>query len=72
MYSSLPTEIRLKTGEVLKPNVSGDRPREIIETCKRVGAKYRVITVLPQNLRGKTDLHGRPYKASQWVFTNLQ
>lgn len=32
------------------------------------GVKYRVISVLARNLRGRTDLHGNLYKPSKWYF----
>jgi len=27
-----------------------------------------VLSVLSKNLKGRTDLHGNPYKPTQWVF----
>lgn len=29
---------------------------------------YVIVEVMNKRLRGKTDLHGKPYKPSQWVF----
>lgn len=28
-----------------------------------------LVEVYNKNLRGKTDLHGNPYKPSEWIFT---
>ena len=30
--------------------------------------KYRTVYVLHRNLRGKTDLHGQPYKPHMFIF----
>lgn len=35
---------------------------------KYIGKKVIQINVLSRNLRGKTDLYGNPYKASEFIF----
>lgn len=32
------------------------------------GKKFRTVHVLAKNLRGKTDLHGRLYEPSKWLY----
>ena len=32
------------------------------------GVRYRIISVLASNLRGRTDLHGNLYKPTKWYF----
>lgn len=46
-----------------------------IYLCSKHGNKDRYaekkcvqVNVLSRNLRGKTDLHGKPYKPSEWIF----
>lgn len=84
MYD-MPEEITLPGGQTLKPVIGGTlngQPflsklaactnKNIIEKAKRDKLKYRVIGVLSRNLRGKLDLHGRPYSPSVWVFVEVQ
>jgi len=33
------------------------------------GKKFITVNVLSRNLRGRTDLHGQPYKPTKWIFT---
>ena len=37
-------------------------PKDELKNCIQVN-------VLSNNLKGKTDLHGRPYKPTKWIFT---
>jgi hypothetical protein len=39
-----------------------------INCMKLAGRKVILCNVLSRNLKGKTDLHGQPYKPTQWVF----
>jgi len=34
------------------------------------GKKCIRVNVLSRNLKGKTDLHGQPYRPTTWIFTN--
>ncbi len=43
----------------------------IIKEAKAKKLKYRKVSVLSRNLRGKLDLHGRPYKGTVWVFVQV-
>jgi hypothetical protein len=38
------------------------------KTLELAGNKIVLCNVLSKNLRNKTDLHGQPYKPTQWVF----
>ena len=37
---------------------------------KELKLKGIIVRVMHPNLRGKTDLHGRPYTPNEWIFTN--
>lgn len=39
-----------------------------LKAMKILKIKYRVIGVLSRNLRGRTDLYGKPYEPTKWVF----
>jgi hypothetical protein len=45
---------------------------EIIAQAKRLKLKYRRVSVLSRNLRGRLDLHQRPYTGTQWVFVEVK
>lgn len=51
-------------------NVSNTNPKTIIERLKRQGKKGVLVQVLSNSLKGRTDLYGKPYKPTQWIFTN--
>jgi len=69
LRTHLPNSIRLSTGETLTPYIGALSRNKVIEYCKKEKIKYRLIEVLGRNLRDRTDLHGRPYKATEWIFT---
>lgn len=41
----------------------------IRKTLKEEGRKMVLVNVLQRSLRGKTDLHGKPYQPTKWIFT---
>ncbi len=43
--------------------------RVISETLKKEGRKMIVVNVLSKNLKGKTDLYGKPYQPNKHIFT---
>ena len=43
--------------------------KTIAATLKKEGRKMIVVNCLSNNLKGRTDLHGQPYKPSQWIYT---
>lgn len=76
LRTNLPRAITLKCGTVLKHRISpvpgiGPSHREIVAWIKKKGGKYRVIHVLAKNLRGKLDLHQRPYRPNAWIITDV-
>lgn len=50
----------------------GEDVEKAIKACEATGTKYGTRLVLSKNLRGRTDLHGRPYKPSKWIYTPNQ
>jgi hypothetical protein len=46
--------------------------KQIIAEAKRQRRKFRVVSVLSRNLRGKLDLYHRPYTGSVWVFVEVR
>jgi hypothetical protein len=40
-----------------------------ITRLKQLGEKPVLVKVMSKNLKGRTDLHGNPYKPSEWIFT---
>jgi len=36
------------------------------------GKRIILLSILSKNLRGKTDLHGKPYTPTKWVFVAEQ
>jgi len=51
-------------------NVSSTSPKKVIEALKTTGKKGILVEVLSNNLKGKTDLHGKLYQPSKFIFTN--
>jgi len=72
----LPEEIKYN-GNTYKCNaaISGSMnanytsPNAIALTLKKEGRKAVLVNVLSRNLKGKTDLHGRPYQPTKHIFT---
>lgn len=44
-------------------------PTHIAAELKKQGRKVLIVKVLHRNLRGKLDLHGKPYQPTEWLFT---
>ena len=44
----------------------------IAQTLRSEGRKAVVVEVLSRSLKGKTDLHGNPYKPTKWIFTEVE
>ena len=65
---NLPNEIVTPKGITLVPIV-GVPKRILIDEIKRRKLHYRVVQVLSKNLRGKLDLHHKPYQPSEFVFS---
>lgn len=61
-------DVILYKGEEYKMNIEATHlNREGI----KLSNKYHIkVNVLSRNLKGKTDLHGNPYKASVFIYSN--
>lgn len=51
-------------------NLNNTSPNTIASTLKKQDRKAILVNVLSRNLNGKTDLYGRAYKPTKWIFTN--
>lgn len=43
--------------------------KTIAATLKQQGRKAVLVKVLSKNLKGKLDLHQKPYQPTEWLFT---
>jgi len=75
-FSSLPDTVnyngstyRVNMGITTGMKNSGTPPDRIQTQLKLQGNHGILIKVLSRNLKGKTDLHGKLYQPSQWIFT---
>jgi hypothetical protein len=66
MKTFLPSEIIINN-KVLKP-VVGIGYDICLKFAKEKKLTYRTIKVLSKNLRGKTDLYGKLYQPTIWLF----
>lgn len=41
----------------------------ISKELKKEGRKAILVNVLAKNLRGKLDIHNKPYAPTRWIFT---
>ena len=65
----LPDVITTPDGTKLKVVIGLSQSNRLLaEVCKAKKWKYRIIGVLQRNLRGKLDLHRRPYTPTIWFF----
>lgn len=74
MYD-LPKSVKLPDGNILKNHISYEGEadkRRITEEIKIIGGRYKAVSVLARGLRGKTDLHGKPYRPTTWLFTDVE
>ena len=74
--TSLPDSVEV-SGTELKVNIglshglreNGTHPNKIAKELRKQGRKCALVLVLSKNLKGRTDLHGKQYEPSRWVFT---
>ena len=64
--SSAPMEIK-SNGIVFKLTV-GKENKQIIREAQEKGLRYRTVNVMSGRLKGKTNLHGQPYKPSAFIY----
>ena len=43
---------------------------EIVAELTTSGKSVVLVDVLSNSLKGKTDLYGNPYKATEWIFVS--
>lgn len=73
IYSYLPDTLQFN-GRTYKQHIAASaliEPKDFKkekEQLKKQNYLVRTIQVLSRNLRGKTDLHHKPYKPTQWLF----
>lgn len=65
IYTSLPEEI-VEKGITFKRNPDLKTVNDILD-----GRKYRIVQVLAKNLRGKLNIHGKPYEPSKWIYIEV-
>ena len=41
----------------------------IVKELKKDGRKAILVKVLAKNLRGKLDIHNKPYQPTEWIYT---
>lgn len=41
----------------------------ILDALNKGGQKAVLVQVLSKNLKGKTDLYGKPYQPTLWIYT---
>lgn len=75
LRTNLPHSITLPDGTVLDKRTSyipgvGPSKEDLIARAKQLGARYRLVEVLERNLRGKRDLHRRPYPPTTWILSD--
>lgn len=82
LKTSVPEFITLPDGTILYPVIGGclkEQPfttptsRDAIAAeARRRKLKYRRVEVLSRNLRGKLDLHRKPYRPTKWIFVEVK
>jgi hypothetical protein len=76
LRTNLPASITLPCGTVLCHKISylpgvGYSRRVLINKIKKLGGKYRCVEVLARRLRGREELHYKPYRPTTWILTDL-
>ena len=74
LYHSCPEFIMSKGTRFERVNLNRDQSlyRNILELAKGKGLKYRTIKVLSKHLRGKTDLHHKPYEPRVYLYVEVK
>ena len=68
MLTSLPNNIQVNE-KTLVPVIGLDY-HLALTIAKANKVTYKTIKVLARNLRGKSDLHGKPYQPTVWLFVD--
>lgn len=61
-----------EAGAIIDPDMFRGERTLIVCEAKRRRLKYRLVSVLSRNLRGKLDLYHRPYRPTLWVFVEVK
>lgn len=82
LKTNLPEFITLPDGTTLFPVIGGCLKEQPFTTAtsrdaiaaeaRRRKLKYRRVEVLSRNLRGKLDLHRKPYRPTKWIFVEVK
>lgn len=82
LKTNLPEFITLPDGTILYPVIGGCLKEQPFTTAtsrdaiaaeaRRRKLKYRRVEVLSRNLRGKLDLHRKPYRPTKWIFVEVK
>lgn len=68
----LAQKLFLQPNRATAPDYEGSERAAIVAEAKRRRLKYRLVSVLSRNLRGKLDLYRRPYRPNVWVFVEVK
>jgi hypothetical protein len=49
--------------------LSKTKAKTVLKTIKTTRVKVVIVEVLSKNLKGKTDLYGKPYEPTKFIFT---
>ena len=60
-----------KNGWLVDLPIGASEETAIINEAKRQKLKYRRVAIMSRNLRGKLDLHYRPYRPTVWIFVQV-
>ena len=53
-------------------SANNTKPSLVSQVLKKEGRKGVLVNVLSKELKGKTDLHGQPYKPTKWIYTTIK
>ena len=63
-------ELKMNSLESSAMNANNTNPKTIVQTLKKENRKAVLVNVLSKNLKGKTDLYGKPYQPTKWIYSN--
>lgn len=66
LLTHLPEKIQEKGITFIRVNKPFDK--DLIAQFKKEKKKYRIVQVLSRNLRKATNLYGKPYQPTKWIF----
>lgn len=74
--ANCPDTVTTKKGEILKMcfagvGITAAEKKKDAETLQAKGLTVVIVEVHNKRLKGKTDLHGQPYKPSTFIYSNF-